>query len=91
MGGQTLVQASLLSPSGEWLTVFDARSRDVDVTTSSATPIQYTTIEVDLCHVPFLASTARLTFDTELTQQWLEVIPAQTEHYTAYTHNNAHK
>lgn len=72
-GGQTLVQASLLSPDGAWIRVFDATSRDVDLSTSAASIMPYVMFDVNPCRVTFLTDTVRLVFNTNLTQQWLGV------------------
>ena len=72
-GGQSLVQASLLSPDGAWIRVFDATSRDVDISTSAASPMPYVMFAVSPCRVTFMTDTIRLVFNTNLTQQWLGV------------------
>ncbi len=75
-GGQTLVKAYIQSPSQEWVSVFDATSRDVDVSTSEATPMQHVSFAVNPCRVTFASDTIRLVFDTDLTKQWLGVSTA---------------
>ncbi len=73
LGGQTVVQIDALMPTGDWTQVFSATKRDVDFSTSQRANLGYVTFSVEPCRTSFPTDTLRVTFDTSLTQQWLEV------------------
>lgn len=59
--------------SDSWAVVFIATERQVDATTNFNTPLPYVSLPLNPCRTAFPTRRLRLTFDTDLTVQWLEV------------------
>ena len=72
-GGQLTTQIDALTPDGEWVPLFMADEREVDVSVTALTKFKFVTFSADTCRTIFTTDTIRVTLDASLTQEFLEV------------------